>query len=57
VPPCTGSANPREVSPKPNREDTNNTIIVKVVTSDRSSENSDDSNDKDYVDECPRLAK
>lgn len=57
MPPYTGPTKVQEGSPEPNRENNDNTIIVEIVTSDRGSESSDDSDDRDYVEECPRPTK
>jgi hypothetical protein len=57
VSPCAGPAKAQEGSPEPNTEDNDNTIKVEIPTSDRDSESSDDSDDGEYIEECPRLAK
>jgi hypothetical protein len=57
MPTCGGPPKAQEGSPELNRENNDDTIIVEIATSDCGNESSDDSDDGDYVEECPRPTK
>jgi hypothetical protein len=52
VPLYTGPTKAQEESPELNKEDNNNTIYIEIITSNYNSKSSDDSDDRDYIEEC-----